>query len=56
MSVLASASVMIKCTYRPFLVPDGRNFALALAVVLFAAISDPPHPLLGVFVERSSDS
>jgi len=53
--VLASASVIINCTYRPFLVPDGCNFALALAVVLFVVVSDPPDPSLGVFVERSPD-
>ena len=38
------------------LVPDGHNFTLALAVVLFVAVSDPLNPLLDVFVEHSSDS
>jgi len=54
-SVLASTSVIINCTYRPFLVLDGRNFTLALAVVLFGVVSELPDPSLGVFVERSPD-
>ena len=53
--MLASASVIINCTYRPFLVPDGCNFTLALAIVLFVVVSDPPNPSLGMFVERSPD-
>ena len=56
MSVLASTSVIIDCTYHPFLVPNGHNFTLALAVVLFVAVSDPLNPLLDVFVEHLSDS